>query len=216
MGAKISTVSALPHPLPPPTRRAAAPPSPGLWDRERAEGLALHTNVLPIVKAPLCPGAPLRRLRGGHNGGSVPEFPQTVTCFQSLPPPPPPPTPVSGGPSECGGMSPRPGGWAGGDPPPPPFPGQAGEMGTRQGVAPAPSGAGPGRAVSGRTWNSGSMRPAQGTGHAACPLLGSTCPGTAAGGCPPFLPLPPRGSYMQRHTGARPCMRPHTRSGPHI
>ena len=95
LGAKISTASALPHPLPPPTRLAAAPPSsPGLWDRERAEGLALHTNVLPIVKAPLCPGAPLRRLRGGHNGGSVPEFPQTVTCFQSLPPPPPSPSPT--------------------------------------------------------------------------------------------------------------------------
>ena len=75
---------------------------------------------------------------------------------------------------------------------------------------------GRGRAVCGRTWNSGSMRPAQGKGHAACPLLGSTCPATAAGGCPPFLALPPRASYMQRHTGARSCMRPHTRSRPHI
>lgn len=82
----------LPQPQPCPTLSptASSPPAPapGLWDSERAEGLALHTNVRPIVKAPLCPRAPLRRLWGGHNGGSVPKFPQTVTCFQSLPQPP--------------------------------------------------------------------------------------------------------------------------------
>lgn len=84
MGTDLLSLS----PVPPPSPAASSPPAPtpGLWDRERAEGLALHTNVLSIVKAPLCQRAPLRRLWGGHNGGSVPEFPQTVTCFQSLPP----------------------------------------------------------------------------------------------------------------------------------
>lgn len=71
-----------------PTASSPPAPAPGLWDSERAEGLVLHTNVRSIVKAPLCQRAPLRRLWGGHNGGSVPKFPQTVTCFQSLPPPP--------------------------------------------------------------------------------------------------------------------------------
>lgn len=70
-----------------PTASSPPAPAPGLWDSERAEGLVLHTNVRSIVKAPLCQRAPLRRLWGGHNGGSVPKFPQTVTCFQSLPPP---------------------------------------------------------------------------------------------------------------------------------
>lgn len=115
--AKISPVPAPPAPAS--TGRASSPPAPssGLWDRERAEGLAVHTNGLPIVKAPLCRRAPLRRLWGGHNGGSVPEFPQTVTCFQSLPPPPPPPAPVSGGPRERGGVGPGPGGMDGRGPP---------------------------------------------------------------------------------------------------
>lgn len=179
--AKISPVPAPPAPAS--TGRASSPPAPssGLWDRERAEGLAVHTNGLPIVKAPLCRRAPLRRLWGGHNGGSVPEFPQTVTCFQSLPPPPPPPAPVSGGPRERGGVGPGPGGMDGRGPPP--LWEQAPEMGTG-GERPQLPGGGDGGAVCGGSWNAGSVRPAVGKGCSRRPLLRSTCPAWAHG-CPP-------------------------------
>lgn len=81
---RLKSPQSEPCPTLSPTASSPPAPAPGLWDCETAEGLALHTNVLSIVKAPLCQRAPLRRL-GRAQWGSVPKFPQTVTCFQSLP-----------------------------------------------------------------------------------------------------------------------------------
>lgn len=164
----LRSIQSQPCPIPCLPWHGQQPPTsrPGLWDRERAEGLALHTNVLPIVKAPLCQRAPLRRLRGGHNGGSVPKFPRTVTCFQSLPPHHPPHAPVSGGPREPGGVGPGLGGGKGRKSPPPP-PGWG--NGHLEGRGPA----GRARAACGWSWNAGSVQPAERRkGNTACPLLG--------------------------------------------
>lgn len=79
-----------------PTASSPPAPAPGLWDCERAEGLALHTNVLSIVKAPLCQRAPLRRL-GEGTMGLCPQVPPNSHLLSEPPPttPHPPQCPES-------------------------------------------------------------------------------------------------------------------------
>lgn len=103
---RLKSPQSEPCPTLSPTASSPQAPAPGLWDSERAEGLALHTNVLPIVKAPLCQRAPLRRLWGGHNGALSPSSPKQSPAFRASPHHPSP-APVS---REHGGVDP---GWGG-------------------------------------------------------------------------------------------------------
>lgn len=103
---RLKSPQSEPCPTLSPTASSPQAPAPGLWDSERAEGLALHTNVLPIVKAPLCQRAPLRRLWGGHNGALSPSSPKQSPAFRASPHHPSPAS-VSG---EHGGVD---RGWGG-------------------------------------------------------------------------------------------------------
>lgn len=164
----LRPIQSQPCPTPCLPWRGPQPPTsrPGLWGRERAEGLALHTNVLPIVKAPLCRRAPLRRLRGGHNGGSVPKFPPNSHLLSEPPRPTTPHTPqCPEGPERLGGVGPGLGGGKGRKSPPPP-PGWG--NGHLEGRGPA----GRAGAACGWSWHAGSVQPAEGRRRdAACPLL---------------------------------------------
>lgn len=105
---RLKSPQSEPCPTLSPTASSPPAPAPGLWDCERAEGRALHTNVLSIVKAPLCQRAPLRRL-GEGTMGLCPQVPPNSHLLSEPPHHHPSPAPVS---RELGGVDPGGGGQA--------------------------------------------------------------------------------------------------------
>lgn len=88
LGGEISSVSALPHPLSllMPTASSSRPWAVG---QQRAEGLALHTNVLAHCQSPFVPGSSIEAALGQAQWGLCPQVPPNSHLLSEPPPPPP-------------------------------------------------------------------------------------------------------------------------------